>query len=96
MPQSVTVNGRVYRWPQRPLVVVCLDGSSVDYIRAANHRGATPYLGSLMSRGNIRPAQAAMPTFTNPNKCQLLLALRRPFTELAATFISTNEPARQS
>jgi phosphonoacetate hydrolase len=70
--QLITVNGRVYRWPERPLVVVCLDGSSVDYIRAACKRGVAPYLSSLISRGNLRMAQAAMPTFTNPNNLSIV------------------------
>jgi phosphonoacetate hydrolase len=70
--QSLTVNGRVYRFLQRPLVVVCLDGSSIDYIRAACERGVAPYLSSLVSRGNLRMAEAVMPTFTNSNNLSIV------------------------
>jgi phosphonoacetate hydrolase len=70
--QSLTVNGRDYRWPERPMVVVCLDGSSVDYILAACERGVAPYLSSLISRGNLRMADAVMPTFTNPNNLSIV------------------------
>lgn len=52
--------------------MVCLDGCSVDYIRAANAGGMTPYLGALISHGNIRVAEAAMPTFTNPNNVSIV------------------------
>ena len=32
---AVTVNGRSYAWPDRPLLVVCVDGSEPDYVRQA-------------------------------------------------------------
>ena len=31
MQQSLEVNGRRYRWPDRPLAVVCIDGSEPGY-----------------------------------------------------------------
>ena len=71
-PNSLRVNDRDYRWPQRPLVVVCLDGSSFDYIEAASAAGLTPYLASLISNGNVRIVNAAMPTFTNPNNLSIV------------------------
>ena len=72
LPSTLRVNDREYCWPQRPLVVVCLDGSSFDYIREANAGGATPYLRSLVSSGHIRMVDAAMPTFTNPNNLSIV------------------------
>jgi phosphonoacetate hydrolase len=71
-PNLISVNGRNYRWPKRPLVIVCLDGSSFDYIEAASAAGLTPYLTSLISAGNIRMVNAAMPTFTNPNNVSII------------------------
>lgn len=69
---TLRVNDREYRWPQRPVVVVCLDGSSFDYIREAIACGATPYLRSLVTCGHIRMVDAAMPTFTNPNNLSIV------------------------
>ena len=43
----VTVNGRTYRWPERPLVVVCVDGCEPDYINQAIAAGRAPFLASL-------------------------------------------------
>ena len=38
---AITVNGREYRWPDNPVVVVCVDGSEPDYIeRAIEHSPA--------------------------------------------------------
>lgn len=72
LTDSIIVNGREYRWPKQPLVVVCLDGSSFDYIKAASEADLTPYLTSLISAGNFRMVQAAMPTFTNPNNVSIV------------------------
>jgi phosphonoacetate hydrolase len=69
---TLRVNGRDYNWPQRPLVVVCLDGSSFEYVQEAIAAGVAPYLGSLVARGLIRMADAAMPTFTNPNNVSIV------------------------
>ena len=33
--KPVAVNGRRYAWPDRPLVVVCVDGCEPDYVRQA-------------------------------------------------------------
>ena len=32
-PQQVTVSGRSYRWPARPLVVVLVDGNDPEYVK---------------------------------------------------------------
>jgi phosphonoacetate hydrolase len=69
---TLRVNDRDYRWPVRPLVVVCLDGSAFDYLRLAIAARVTPYLESLVSRGFVRMVDAAMPTFTNPNNLSIV------------------------
>src|SRR5208283_5410442 len=60
--------GRTYRWMDRPLVVVCVDGCQYEYITAAVAAGAAPYLGRLLAgAGTIFMADCVMPSFTNPN-----------------------------
>jgi len=49
--KTIDVNGRAYRWPQRPLVVVCVDGCEPDYITQAISAGRAPFLASLRERG---------------------------------------------
>ena len=71
-PASVRVNDREYRWPREPLIVVCLDGSSFEYIREAIEAGVAPFLASLAERGLVRMVDAAMPTFTNPNNVSIV------------------------
>jgi phosphonoacetate hydrolase len=73
LPRSIVrVNDRDYRWPVKPLVVVCLDGSPFEYLRLAIAAGGTPYLESLVARGFVRMVDAAMPTFTNPNNLSIV------------------------
>lgn len=74
MPDSrtVQVNGRTYRWPQRPLVVVCVDGCEPDYINQAIVAGRAPFLASLASSGICLTADCVVPSFTNPNNLSIV------------------------
>jgi phosphonoacetate hydrolase len=69
---SITVNGREYRWPQRPVVVVCVDGCEPDYISQAIEAGAAPFLGGLNGRGTCLTADCVVPSFTNPNNLSIV------------------------
>jgi len=68
----VTVNGRRYAWPDRPLVVICIDGSEPDYIARAVEAGAMPYLAGALDAGTSRIADAVVPSFTNPNNLSIV------------------------
>lgn len=68
----VAVNGRSYRWPTRPTVVICFDGCDPDYIYAAVSAGSVPVIDRMMRTGFYRTALAAMPTFTNPNNISIV------------------------
>jgi phosphonoacetate hydrolase len=70
--RAVAVNGRTYRWPTRPLVVVCLDGSSFEYIDCAIAAGVAPYLRSLVGLKFFRLVESALPSFTNPNNVSIV------------------------
>jgi len=50
-PPQVSVNGRDYRWPAAPTVVICLDGSEPGYIETAIDKGLAPNLARLMRDG---------------------------------------------
>jgi phosphonoacetate hydrolase len=57
----------------RPLVVVCVDGSQYEYITAAVAAGAAPYLGRLLAgAGTSFIADCVMPSFTNPNNLSIV------------------------
>lgn len=69
---GIEVNGRRYRWPREPLVVVCLDGCAYEYLEAAAGAGAAPYIARLLAGGSAFRAEAVMPTFTNPNNLSIV------------------------
>lgn len=68
----VTVNGRRYARPQRPVVVVCIDGSEPGYIEAAAATGRAPFLDRLLKQGTSRLADCVVPSFTNPNNLSIV------------------------
>jgi len=73
LPNNITVNGRTYRWMDRPLVVVCVDGCQFEYITAAVAAGAAPFLGRLLAgAGECFIADCVMPSFTNPNNLSIV------------------------
>ncbi len=69
---SVTVNDRAYRWMDRPLIVICVDGSEPDYITQAIRAGAAPYLQEMCGKGTSLLADAVVPSFTNPNNLSIV------------------------
>src|SRR5262245_29965829 len=66
------VNDKEYRCPARPLVAICLDGSSDEYLNAALLRGLMPNLARMCREGIRAVARAAMPTFTNVNNSSIV------------------------
>jgi phosphonoacetate hydrolase len=69
---AITVNGRSYRRPDRPLVVVCVDGCAPAYLDEAMAAGAMPYLEGVRASGTYRTADCVMPSFTNPNNVSIV------------------------
>src|SRR4051812_14190905 len=69
---TVTANGRRYRFPKEPTVVVCIDGSEPGYIERAVEKGFAPNLDRLMRTGANLLAQSVIPSFTNPNNMSII------------------------
>ena len=72
MNLPVTVNGRTYRWMDRPVVVVCVDGCQLEYITAAVAAGVAPFLDRLLEGSGSFLADCVMPSFTNPNNLSIV------------------------
>jgi phosphonoacetate hydrolase len=68
----IEVNGRRYRWPERPLVVVCVDGCEPDYVNQAIAAGSAPWMAALNGRGTCLTADCVVPSFTNPNNLSIV------------------------
>lgn len=72
MSKTVNVNQRSYRWPDVPVVVVCIDGCEFDYLEAAVTAGVAPFIGSMLKNGSRFVADSVVPTFTNPNNLSIV------------------------
>ena len=70
--RSVAVNGRDYRWPQAPLVVICCDGSEPDYMEMAMAEGLMPNLKKMIAKGENTRGLCVIPSFTNPNNLSIV------------------------
>ena len=68
----ITVNGRDYRWPRKPVVVVCVDGCEPDYVNQAISAGAASFLARLDGSGTCLTADCVVPSFTNPNNLSIV------------------------
>jgi len=70
--QRIEVNGRSYRLPERPSVVVCVDGCEPDYIAQAVAGGHMPWMQRVLVQGTAVIADCVIPSFTNPNNLSIV------------------------
>ncbi len=70
--QELEVNGRRYRTPRAPTVVVCVDGCEPDYLAQATFAGHMPWMKRTLAQGTALVADCVVPTFTNPNNLSIV------------------------
>ncbi|GAB3626587.1 phosphonoacetate hydrolase [Pandoraea terrae] len=71
-PVQIQVNGRSYRLPQQPTVIVCVDGCQFEYLEAAAAAGVAPYIKHLLENGAAFKGDCVVPSFTNPNNLSIV------------------------
>src|SRR5262245_8295620 len=71
-PEQITVNGKSYRWPTSPVVVILIDGGDRAYVLDRLARNVLPSFRRLMTQGFASVARGAMPSFTNPNNISVI------------------------
>jgi phosphonoacetate hydrolase len=69
---EIAVNGRTYRLPLRPTVVVCIDGSEPGYIERTVEAGRAPWFAKVLKQGTNLIADCVVPSFTNPNNLSIV------------------------
>jgi phosphonoacetate hydrolase len=72
MMKQVEVNGRSYRLPKQPVVVVCVDGCEPDYIAQGVAGGHMPWMKQVLASGSAVIADCVVPSFTNPNNLSIV------------------------
>jgi len=70
--RRIEVNGRVFRLPHEPCVVVCVDGCEPDYIAQAVAGGNMPWIKRVLAQGASVIADCVVPSFTNPNNLSII------------------------
>ena len=68
----VIVNGTAYRWPLRPVVVVCIDGGDPRYLERYLTEGCIPHIARFIGQGFAGVAEGSMPSFTCPNNMSMI------------------------
>jgi phosphonoacetate hydrolase len=72
LPPAVSVNGVDYRWPVRPVAVVCIDGGDPAYLQRYLREGAIPNIARFMTQGFSTVADGTVPSFTCPNNMSII------------------------
>lgn len=90
-----TVNGRTYRPPARPIVVVCIDGCADEYLEAAMARGRMPNVARMAQAGYRGLARAALPTFTNVNNAGIVTGRPPAVTGISGNFFLDPETGEE-
>jgi len=70
--QPVIANQISYAWPQRPVVVVVIDGGDPAYIEQGLKDGIIPNIARFMREGFSAVADGTVPSFTCPNNISLI------------------------
>lgn len=67
-----SANGLEYVLPQRPVVVICVDGGDASYLDAGFNEGILPNLQRFAETGHFSLLQGTMPSFTCPNNMSII------------------------
>jgi phosphonoacetate hydrolase len=91
----IELNGRRYRKPQHPTVVICVDGWDPEYLERGIPDGVFPAIGSFRRQGYLGTAEAAMPTFTNPNNVSIVTGAPPSVHGIAGNYYLDRETGRE-
>ena len=91
----LAVNGTDYRRPDRPVVVVCIDGGDPAYIEHGVAAGIIPNIERWKHDGFYTVAHGTMPSFTCPNNMSIVTGRPASVHGISGNFYldrATNEP----
>ena len=91
----LAVNGTDYRWPGRPLVMVCIDGGDPAYLEHGVAAGIIPNIERYLREGFHTVAHGTMPSFTCPNNMSIVTGRPASVHGISGNFYldrATNEP----
>jgi phosphonoacetate hydrolase len=91
----IEVNGRSYRAPEEPTVVICLDGCDPAYLAQGLPDGVFPTIGSFRESGYFGQADAVLPTFTNPNNVSIVTGTPPAVHGISGNYYLDRETGRE-
>jgi phosphonoacetate hydrolase len=92
---TVAVNGRSYRPPEQPTIVLCIDGSEPGYIEAAASAGLAPWFARTLSGGTALSADCVVPSFTNPNNLSIVTGVPPAVHGICGNYFYDRESGRE-
>ena len=72
LKKAIHLNGVDYRWSEKPVVVVCIDGGDPSYIKRGLGDGILPNIARFVDEGFSSIAEGTVPSFTCPNNISLI------------------------
>ena len=84
---SFSVNGRNYRPPTVPVVVVCIDGCADEYLSVSLAKGVMPRLAQMLRSGHRSLVRGALPSFTNVNNSAMVTGCSPRETGIGGNYI---------
>ena len=82
----LSVNGRQYRPPAAPVVVICIDGCEDDYLATSIAEGCMPTVEAMAANGYRGMARGALPSFTNVNNAAIATGAPPSITGISGNF----------
>src|SRR5215468_2891457 len=95
MAEAIELNGRRYRTPQRPTVVICVDGCDPEYLERGIPDGIFPTIGGFRREGYLGVADAVVPTFTNANNVSIVTGAPPAVHGIAGNYYLDRESGRE-
>ncbi len=95
MSDLIELNGRRYRKPLHPTVVICVDGCDPEYLDRGIPDGVFPTIGSFRRDGFLGAADAVIPTFTNPNNVSIVTGAPPSVHGIAGNYCLDRETGRE-
>src|SRR5215831_189263 len=95
MTDLIELNGRRYRRPKRPTVVICADGCDPEYVERGIADGILPTIAAFARDGYFGTADAVVPTFTNPNNVSIVTGAPPSVHGIAGNYYLDRETGRE-
>ena len=95
VPARFSVNGRTYRTPNHPAVVICIDGCADEYLNVSMTHGRTPNLAKMAASGFRGLVRGALPSVTNVNNCSVVTGTSPSRTGIAGNYMLDPETGEE-